>query len=113
MNLDVTNNELRRIRDKYESSGSYNNHSEAKFIVQESRSKQAILHDHFEWDDSEAGEKFRIIQARQLIIRVKIVNEASKENKNIRAFINIKKTDKQAKHIGFMSILILSWKINQ
>ena len=36
-------------------------------VVQEARPSNSPLHSHFEWDDSQAAEKFRIQQARQLI----------------------------------------------
>ena len=31
------------------------------------------LHDHFEWDDTEAGHRYRLIQSRNLIRTVRIV----------------------------------------
>lgn len=36
-------------------------------VVQEARPTSSPLHSHFEWDDSQAAEKYRIQQARQLI----------------------------------------------
>lgn len=36
-------------------------------VVESARSKKSPLHSRFEWDDSEAAEKYRIWQARQLI----------------------------------------------
>jgi len=36
-------------------------------VVEEARPVSSPLHEHFEWDDSQAAEKYRIQQARQLI----------------------------------------------
>jgi len=36
-------------------------------VVQEARPTSSPLHSQFEWDDSQAAEKYRIQQARQLI----------------------------------------------
>ena len=36
-------------------------------VVNQARSPSSALHSHFEWDDSIAGEKFRLAQAGQLI----------------------------------------------
>lgn len=39
----------------------------AETVVQAARAANSPLHDKFEWDDSEAAERFRLIQARALI----------------------------------------------
>lgn len=52
-----------------------------KRLVDVSRSKNAPLHDEFEWDDSVAGEKYREQQAQTLIQHLVIVqtdNEAER-----------------------------------
>ena len=36
-------------------------------VVKAARISTSVLHDQFEWDDSEAAQKFRLWQARQLI----------------------------------------------
>jgi len=41
-------------------------------IVEYARNENTLLHERFEWDDEIAGENYRIWQARQLIVRVKI-----------------------------------------
>ncbi len=42
-------------------------------VVNEARSRHSPLHDCFVWDDTEAAEKYRHVQARQLIRSYKIV----------------------------------------
>lgn len=41
-------------------------------VVSEAKKKTSPLHPEFEWDDSKAGEEYRLIQARQLIRSVRI-----------------------------------------
>lgn len=54
-------------------------------IVQSAKSKRSPLHNLFEWDDSVAGEKFRLAQARIIVNEVKVVIE----NKEYYAFENV------------------------
>jgi len=41
-------------------------------VVDDARSPDSPLHDYFEWDDTAAAEKYRKVQARQLIRSVKV-----------------------------------------
>lgn len=41
-------------------------------VVAEATPQDHPLHNHFEWDDSKAGHRFRVHQAEKLIRRVKI-----------------------------------------
>lgn len=59
--------EFEKIREKYGS-------LEARFIVDESRDENHLLHPYFEWDNNKAADKYREGQARQLtrfIVEVK------------------------------------------
>ncbi len=59
-------------------------------IVEKAKSKNSPIHDHFEWNDSVAGEKYRLWQARYLINQIHIVVEnAEGDEESIRAFHNI------------------------
>lgn len=53
--------ELRRIAEKNDGI------LRAQDVVKAARSEDSPLHSRFEWDDDEAAEKFRLIQARLLI----------------------------------------------
>ena len=57
--------ELQRIRDKY---GSLT----PEKIVHESRSKKAVLHNYFEWDDDKAAFNWRLQQARTMINNIEV-----------------------------------------
>lgn len=60
----------------------------AAAVVDEARPVESVLHNDFEWDDTEAAEKYRQHQARQMIGAVCIVQERPKAP--VRAFINVK-----------------------
>ena len=63
-------NELKRIYDR-------DGGIKASVVVAEAEPEDSPLHDSFEWDDSLAGAEYRLIQARKLIRRVKIIFEDS------------------------------------
>lgn len=47
-------------------------------LVDESRPEDSPTHQLFEWDDSRAGEQWRVHQARQVIARIQVVTPAGK-----------------------------------
>lgn len=56
-------------------------------VVDEAREESSPLHHRFEWNDSVAGEKYRIIQAQQIIRSVRIdFTSASGEKNSLREF---------------------------
>ncbi len=59
-----------------------------KIVVAEARNEKHPLHSRFEWDDSIAGERFRITQASQLIrsVMVKVVTRSAPGPVEVRAF---------------------------
>lgn len=59
----------------------------AAAVVDAARDEDSPLHEHFEWDDSVAGEQFRIIQARQ-IIRAIVIDE-SRTGEAIRQWVSL------------------------
>jgi hypothetical protein len=60
-------------------------------VVEESRPRNAPLHPAFEWDDTTAGEKYRVFQARNLIKAVRVVNIETGESAPV--FIHIPKAN--------------------
>lgn len=52
-------------------------------VLEAARTPNSPLHDHFTWDDGEAAERWRLEQARRLIMRVK-VSIVQKDNKPVR-----------------------------
>ena len=59
----------------------------ASDVVEYARDNNSALHTMFEWDDSEAAEKYRLMQARS-IIRV-VVQIIPDTNEKIRTFVSL------------------------
>jgi hypothetical protein len=76
-----------------ELTGLYQQHGELtpQIVVDEARPVDAPLHDRFEWDNDVAGEKYRLVQAAQLIraVRIEYTTPGSEEKKFIRAFSSL------------------------
>lgn len=68
-------------------------------VVAEASAPDSPLHGYFEWDDSEAARRYRLVQARGLIIRCRAtVTVAPEETRKVRAFLNIPNPDGGAGH---------------
>lgn len=82
-------NELRRLEEKN------GGRLLPQLVVKAARSKVSPLHQHFEWDDSAAAEKYRVEQARALIrVCVEYVGDSDNKRK-INAFVSLT-TDRNA-----------------
>ena len=60
-------------------------------VLEDARNPRSPLHSAFDWSDGEAAEKWRLHQARHLIIVVRVTYEESPEAPPIRAFVSITK----------------------
>jgi len=58
-------------------------------VVEFAKDPDTSLHQHFEWDETEAAHQYRLEQARHLI-RIQVVIHP-KDNKPIRAFVHLEK----------------------
>lgn len=74
-----------------------------QIVVDEARPVGAPLHDRFEWDDSIAGEKYRLVQAAQLIrvVRIEYTTPGSNEKKFIRAFSSLHEASENGTDQGY------------
>lgn len=63
-------------------------------VVEESASADSPLHHRFEWDDTVAGDRYRLTQAAALIrsAKVRFVEPDSQEAKEVRAFVSVRET---------------------
>lgn len=62
-----------------------------EIVLGESRSKKALFHGYFTWDDSIAANEHRLHQARNLISSVQVIEDEN--SKPVQAFINITISD--------------------
>lgn len=60
-------------------------------VLKNARSKSSPLHGYFTWDDGDAAEKYRLMEAGFLIRRVKVNVEMHDQDKpvSVRAFVNV------------------------
>jgi hypothetical protein len=65
-------------------------------VLEAARDETSPLHSHFEWDDSEAAEKWRQEQARRLIRSVRIVyREATdaERKRTVRKYVSVQQPE--------------------
>ena len=61
-----------------------------EYVVKESKKKDSLLHNCFEWDDKAAAHKFRIEQAAKIIRNIQIELTHDNVAYKIRAFVNVR-----------------------
>lgn len=63
-------------------------------VLDEARDPDSALHPHFVWDDTEAAERYRLVQAQGLIRRYKItVVTAAEQTVRVRAYTSLPSED--------------------
>lgn len=78
--------ELKRIHDEF-------GLIEPKIVLDVARDENNPLHNYFEWDDTKAGEEYRLWQARQLITNVYVITE---DDEKVQIFHNINITERDS-----------------
>ena len=68
-------------------------HLTPEAVVKRARNPESALHAMLTWDDGEAADQYRLLQARSLIRRVVVRVEQPAENElvKIRAFVNVER----------------------
>jgi len=73
----------------------------AEIVLNEAKKKTSPLHRHFDWDDTKAAMRFRLIQAAELIRKIKveyIVSES--QTVRVRAFHNVHEDESEEQSKG-------------
>lgn len=65
------------------------------------------LHDYFEWDDSEAARKFRIEQARHLIVRVRVEYRTT-PGVTVTACVYVRDPERMPQEQGYRRVSVLT-----
>lgn len=70
-------------------------------LLDANREASAPLHDEFEWNDSEAAERFRLNQAATIIRNIVIVRteQSGTPTPSVRAFVNVR-DEAQRSYVG-------------
>lgn len=64
----------------------------AENLLESARPENSVMHDCFEWNDTEAAEKYRLLEAKNVInqlVKVAVTEENSGRSKEQRAYVNI------------------------
>ena len=68
-----------------------------EIVLADARKKNSPLHSHFVWDDSTAAERYRLVQAAELIRRIKVTYEYAPEKiVSVRAYHAIEPREGEA-----------------
>ena len=77
----------------------------AEIVLNEAKKKNSPLHSHFQWDDTKAARKYRLIQAAELIRRIKVEYVVSENNTvRVRAFHNVTEDCEEPETGRFVSL---------
>ena len=80
-------------------------------VVERAKNKKFILHKYFEWDDSEAAEKYRIQQASKIVSHVVEVTVIRGEVIEERAYFNVVAKNKERSYVSLSeAIKVPSYK---
>lgn len=62
------------------------NHITPRLILDAATPADSVLHDRFNWDDGDAAERYRLLQARGLIRSVRILYRKDNEARRVRKY---------------------------
>jgi hypothetical protein len=82
MKKNVVYDELNAIMNKH-------GHLTPTIVVTAAKDKKSPLHKHFEWNDTKAAAKYRLWQARQLIMSVEVIVRTANGDEKVRGFLNV------------------------
>ena len=66
----------------------------ADMVVADAKPKRSPLHKSFEWDDTKAASRYRLVQAGDLIRAIVVVTDEAPDAAPVRAFVNIESDDR-------------------
>lgn len=90
----VAGEELERIKQKYGGIA-------PSFVVDESRTEDAALHKCFEWNNEKAAERYRGVQAKEIIRSICVVKLDNEEViEPTRAFVSVVDSQQEHKYIS-------------
>ena len=93
MGAKFTTKEAQMVGTTLESLRDSKGHLTPNVVLDYARDHTSKLHKYFEWSNTEAAEKYRIQQARELVNHVVEVRIINKKKVNTRAFVSV--TDKE------------------
>lgn len=78
-----------------------------KILLDDSRPVDAVLHSLYEWDDTEAAEKWRLQQSKNIIGNLVIVSveNLGEINEPVRAFVSVSNRNEKASYVSTVTAL--------
>lgn len=67
-------------------------------VVEAARPEEHPMHGRFEWNDAVAGEKYREVQARELIKSVRVTYRKDDRTEDLRFFVSVEREGERAYH---------------
>ncbi len=74
-------------------------------IVERARNKKSILNKYFEWDDSEAAEKYRLQQARNIVNHVIEIVVIKGNRVEEKAYFNVITKNKESTYVSLTEVI--------
>lgn len=75
-------------------------------VVEEARSVESPLHSHFEWDDTVAGEKYRLVQASELIRSVRVTyTSPDGAQKDVRQWLSVSHSEVERSYLPLEQVV--------
>jgi len=72
----------------------------SKELLEDAKNPESPIHKYFDWNNTEAAEKYRLYQARLIINHIEItITTPSQKEIPVRAFLNIKNKDDNSKRV--------------
>jgi len=71
-------------------------HLSAELVVAEASKESSPLHEHFEWDNTEAAEQYRLVQARTILRAIVIIRDNGEKDTPLRAFVHLTDSEDEA-----------------
>jgi hypothetical protein len=100
-NAQACGEELQRLQE------ANNGRLETKAIVQVARDEDNPLHKCFEWNDDVAAERYREVQARQVIRSIRVVSLSPEGQPDlVRCFVNVEGTEDEARSYVAVTTLV-------
>lgn len=105
----LTDKQAQRYGEFLEALAEENNGSLSAEDVLQNAHASSPIHDYFEWDDSEAAQRYRMVQARELLRFIEVIIERDGVQEQVRAFHNVHiVTDKTSERVYAPLVRILS-----
>ena len=82
-----------------------NGHLVAEEVVNKAEDRRNPLHNYFEWDDTTAGQRHRLWQARNLINHITVVIKYDHTQKEQKAFFSVNSTpNEKTKNVVYVNV---------